>query len=481
MQTKLNLLRAYHTFYKNIKNFNTSTMKQFDYLVIGGGSGGIASARRARQFKAKVGLIEIDRLGGTCVNVGCVPKKVMYNAACHAEFLRDHADYGFEAPLVKFNWSKLKQTRDEYIRRLNSIYQTNLEKDEIEIIRGKAKFAEDGSVIVQGVEGQQQCKGTHTLIAVGGTPIIPNDIEGAEYGTDSDGFFRFDDLPKKVVVVGAGYIAVELAAILAELGSETYLLIRFDKVLRTFDDTLSEALTNQLKQGPVKLMTHTKVKKVEKDNVSGKLTIYTDQNAVLESVDQLIWAIGRKPLTAELNLSTVKIETIEKGYIKVDEYQNTTRNGIYAIGDVCTPKFELTPVAIAAGRRLAHRLFNGEKDNRLLYENIPTVVFSHPPLGTTGLTEREAVDKFGRDNIKVYTSNFTNMYFAMTTYKEKTIMKLICAGKDEKVVGIHILGMGADEMLQGFAVCVRAGLTKKQFDECVAIHPTAAEELVTMR
>uniref|UniRef100_A0A1I8BSN0 Glutathione-disulfide reductase n=1 Tax=Meloidogyne hapla TaxID=6305 RepID=A0A1I8BSN0_MELHA len=388
-------------------------MKQFDYLVIGGGSGGIASARRARQFKAKVGLIEIDRLGGTCVNVGCVPKKVMYNAAFHAEFLRDHADYGFEAPLVKFNWSM------------------------------------------------------HTLIAVGGTPIIPKDITGAEYGTDSDGFFRFDDLPKKVVVVGAGYIAVELAAILAELGSETYLLIRFDKVLRTFDESISEALTNQLKHGPVKLMTHTKVSKVEKDNVTGKLTIHTDQKTVLESIDQLIWAIGRKPLTAELNLSAVKIETTEKGYIKVDDYQNTTRNGVYAIGDVCTPKFELTPVAIAAGRRLAHRLFNGEKDNRLFYENIPTVVFSHPPLGTTGLTEREAVDKFGRDNVKVYTSTFTNMYFAVTTYKEKTVMKLVCAGKDEKVVGIHIFGMGADEMLQGFAVCVRAGLTKKQFDECV--------------
>jgi glutathione reductase (NADPH) len=194
-------------------------MKQFDYLVIGGGSGGIASARRARQFKAKVGLIEIDRLGGTCVNVGCVPKKVMYNAAFHAEFLRDHADYGFEAPLVKFNWSKLKQSRDAYIRRLNSIYQTNLEKDEIEIIRGKAKFLEDGSVLVQSAEGQQQCKGKHTLVAVGSTPIIPKDITGAEYGTDSDGFFRFEDLPKKVVVVGAGYIAVELAAILAELGS----------------------------------------------------------------------------------------------------------------------------------------------------------------------------------------------------------------------------------------------------------------------
>lgn len=457
-------------------------MKQFDYLVIGGGSGGIASARRAREFKVNVGLIESERLGGTCVNVGCVPKKVMYNTALQAEFLRDHSDYGFEAPLMKFNWSKIKKTRDEYIRRLNSIYQSNLEKSEVEIIRGRAKFMDDGSVQVTRSDGTKDvCKGTHTLIAVGGTPHFPNDVPGAEYGTDSDGFFRFEELPKKTVVVGAGYIAVELASILAELGSETYLLIRFDRVLRNFDDTMSQALTDQLKQGPVSLMQQTKVLKVEKCQSSGKLSVHTDKGTVLDSVDQLIWAIGRDPLTPELNLPAVGVEMTNKGHIKVDEFQNTTRSGIYAIGDVATDKYELTPVAIAAGRRLSHRLFNGETENRLLYESIPTVVFSHPPLGTTGLTEKEAVEKYGRDNVKIYNSSFTNMYFAVTSYKEKTVMKLICAGKEEKVVGIHIFGMGADEMLQGFAVCVRAGLTKKQFDDCVAIHPTAAEELVTMR
>ncbi|KAL3117047.1 hypothetical protein niasHT_005130 [Heterodera trifolii] len=457
-------------------------MKKFDYLVIGGGSGGIASARRAAEFKVKVGLIESERLGGTCVNLGCVPKKVMYNTAVHAEFLRDHADYGFDAMNVKFNWSKIKNSRDQYIRRLNSIYQTNLENSKVEIVRGRAKFNKDGSVEVSRSDGSKEtCQGTHTLIAVGGAPRIPKDVPGAEYGTNSDGFFGFEQMPNKTVVVGAGYIAVELASILADLGSETYLLIRYDRVLRNFDDTMSQALTDALIAGPVNLKQRTLVSKVERSETTGKLTVHMTDESKLEDVDKLIWAIGRDPLTAELNLSDVGIKLMDSGHIKVDDYQNTTKEGIYAVGDVCTPKFELTPVAIAAGRRLAHRLFNKEAENRLIYENIPTVVFSHPPLATTGLSEKEAVERFGRDEVKTYNAAFPNMYFAMTQHKEKTHMKIVCHGKDEKVVGLHILGMGADEMLQGFAVCVKAGLTKKDFDNCVAIHPTASEELVTMR
>uniref|UniRef100_A0A183BHL3 glutathione-disulfide reductase n=1 Tax=Globodera pallida TaxID=36090 RepID=A0A183BHL3_GLOPA len=425
-------------------------MKKFDYLVIGGGSGGIASARRAREFNVKVGLIESERLGGTCVNVGCVPKKVMYNTATHAEFLRDHADYGFEAPLLNFNWKILAtSTFDVSTRSIRPIWKSQ---------------TSDGS--------RETCKGEHTLIAVGGAPRIPKDVPGAEYGTDSDG---------KTVVVGAGYIAVELASILAELGSETHLLIRYDRVLRNFDDMMSEMLTNNLIAGPVNLRPRTQVSKVERSNATGKLVLHLSDGSKLDAVDQLIWAIGRDPLTAELNLGAVKVETTEMGHIKVDNYQNTAMPGVYAVGDVCTPKFELTPVAIAAGRRLAHRLFNGESENRLEYESIPTVVFSHPPLGTTGLTEKEAVERYGRDEVKTYSATFGNMYFAMTSHKEKTAMKIVCKGKEETVVGLHILGMGADEMLQGFAVCVKAGLTKKHFDNCIAIHPTSSEELVTMR
>jgi len=450
-----------------------AAIKEFDYLVIGGGSGGIASARRAREFKVSVGLVEFTRLGGTCVNVGCVPKKVMYNTALHAEFLRDHADYGFNVTLNKFDWSVIQKSRDEYIRRLNGIYESNLKSSGVELIRGRASFDEDGSVVVEG----QKYRGKHTLIAVGGHPHIPKEIPGATLGTDSDGFFEFKELPKKSVVVGAGYISVELAGVLSELGSETHLLIRYDHVLRNFDQTLSEGLTEIIEKGPIKLHKQTKVTKVE--GTDGNLTVHTT-NGPIEGVSKLIWCIGRDPSTPTLNLDKVGVKTDEAGHIKVDEYQNTTKPNIYALGDVCG-KALLTPVAIAAGRRLSHRLFNNETENRLAYENIPTVVFSHPPIGTTGLTEKEAIETYGKDKITIYRSKFNPMYFAVTKHKEPTIMKLICAGPEEKVVGVHILGQGADEMLQGFGVAVKMGATKKQFDECVAIHPTSAEELVTMR
>ncbi|RCN25304.1 pyridine nucleotide-disulfide oxidoreductase [Ancylostoma caninum] len=231
-----------------------ATVREFDYLVIGGGSGGIASARRAREFGVSVALIEEGRLGGTCVNVGCVPKKVMYNCSMHAEFIRDHADYGFDVTLNKFDWSVIKKSRDEYIRRLNGIYENNLNGSKVELIRGRGAFAEDGTVEVNG----QKYRGRHTLIAVGGYPTIPN-IPGAEYGTDSNGFFELEKLPKKSVVVGAGYIAVELAGVLANLGSDTHLLIRYDKVLRNFDETLSTGLTEAMDKGPVNIHKKTQV------------------------------------------------------------------------------------------------------------------------------------------------------------------------------------------------------------------------------
>ncbi|KAE9552584.1 hypothetical protein FO519_004201 [Halicephalobus sp. NKZ332] len=439
-----------------------ASVKEFDYLVIGGGSGGIASARRAREFNASVGLIENQRLGGTCVNVGCVPKKVMYNCALHSEFIRDHAAYGFDVTLNKFDFTKIKNSRDAYVRRLNGIYESNLKNSNVELIRGTAKFVEDGSVEVNGT----RYKGKHTLIAIGGKPTIPNDVPGAQYGIDSDGFFDLEDLPKKTVVVGAGYIAVEIAGVLAELGSETHLLIRYDQILRTFDHTISEAATEAVKQ-------------VEK-NADGTLKITTQEGEVIDNVNTLIWAVGRTPLTEGFGLEEIGVKTDKNGHIIVDEYQNTNKSGIYSLGDVCG-KFLLTPVAIAAGRRLAHRLFNGETENRLIYENIATVVFSHPPVGTVGLTEKEAIAKYGKEAITLYKSKFNPMYFAVSDYKEPCVMKLVCAGKEEKVVGIHMTGQGVDEMLQGFAVAVQMGATKKEFDETVAIHPTGAEELVTMR
>ncbi|KAI6243929.1 Glutathione reductase [Aphelenchoides fujianensis] len=448
--------------------------KEFDYLVIGGGSGGIASARRAREFNVSVGLVEFTRLGGTCVNVGCVPKKVMYNTAIHAEFIRDHADYGFDVTLNKFDWSVIQKSRDEYIRRLNGIYESNLKNSGVELIRGRGAFADDGTVEVDGVK----YKGKHTLIAVGGHPHIPADVPGAEFGTDSDGFFEFTQLPKKSVVVGAGYIAVELAGVLAELGSDTHLLIRYDNVLRTFDHTLSENLTEIIEKGPIHLRKHTKVEKVEQ-NADGTLNVFTN-TGLIENVDKLVWCVGRDPSTKTLFLEKVGVQTDERGHIKVDEYQNTTKPGIYALGDACG-KFQLTPVAIAAGRRLAHRLFNGETENRLSYENIPT-----PPAARHRRPHREGGHREVRQGAahQIYRSKFNPMYFAVTKHKEPTVMKLICAGPDEKVVGLHIMGQGSDEMLQGFAVAVKMGATKKQFDECVALSSASHFELrksLTMR
>ncbi|NXY65022.1 GSHR protein, partial [Callaeas wilsoni] len=460
----------------------------YELLVLGGGSGGLAGARRAAELGARVALVEPQRLGGTCVNVGCVPKKVMWNTAVHAEFVHDHADYGFEIPGVKFNWRTIKEKRDAYVRRLNDIYETNVKKAHIDIIRGYGKFTSDPEPTIE-VDGKKYTA-PHILIATGGRPAVPSDSEipGASLGMTSDGFFDLEELPRRSVIVGAGYIAVEIAGILSTLGSKSSLLIRQDKVvLRTFDSLISSNCTQELENTGVDVWKHTQVKKVTKSpcglldvTVTSAAPGHKPTEGVIRDVDCLLWAVGREPNSEGLCLEQVGVQVDPKGHVVVDEYQNTTRRGIYAIGDVCGRAL-LTPVAIAAGRKLAHRLFEGKQDSRLDYENIPTVVFSHPPIGTVGLTEEEAVATHGRDNVKIYSTSFTPLYHAVTQRKVKCVMKLVCAGKEEKVVGLHMQGLGCDEMLQGFAVAIKMGATKADLDNTVAIHPTSAEELVTLR
>ncbi|XP_064366363.1 glutathione reductase, mitochondrial isoform X2 [Dromaius novaehollandiae] len=430
----------------------------YELLVLGGGSGGLAGARRAAELGARVALVEPRRLGGTCVNVGCVPKKVMWNTAVHAEFIHDHTDYGFEVAGSKFNWRTIKEKRDAYVRRLNEIYENNVNKAHIEIIRGYGKFTTDPEPTVE-VNGKKYTA-PHILIATGGRPSVPleSEIPGASLGITSDGFFDLEELPRRSVIVGAGYIAVEMAGILSTLGSKSSLLIRHDKV-------------KTVVRSPGGLLDVT---------VTSSMPGHKPTVGVIQDVDCLLWALGRVPNTDGLCLDQVGIEVDAKGHIVVDEFQNTTRKGIYAIGDVCG-KALLTPVAIAAGRKLAHRLFEGRQDSKLDYTNIPTVVFSHPPIGTVGLTEDEAISVHGRENVKIYSTSFTPMYHAVTKRKTKCVMKLVCAGKEEKVVGLHMQGLGCDEMLQGFAVAIKMGATKANFDSTVAIHPTSAEELVTLR
>ncbi|NXC26274.1 GSHR protein, partial [Campylorhamphus procurvoides] len=459
----------------------------YELLVLGGGSGGLAGARRAAELGARVALVEPRRLGGTCVNVGCVPKKVMWNTAVHAEFIHDHADYGFEIPSVKFSWRTIKEKRDAYVRRLNDIYENNVKKAHIDIIRGYGKFTTDPEPTIE-VDGKKYTA-PHILIATGGRPAVPSDreIPGASLGMTSDGFFDLEELPRRSVVVGAGYIAVEIAGILSTLGSKSSLLIRQDKVLRTFDSLISSNCTQELENSGVDVWKHTQVKTVTKSpcglldvTVTSSVPGRKPTEGVIRDVDCLLWAVGREPNTEQLGLDQVGVQVDDKGHVVVDEYQNTTRRGVYAIGDVCGRAL-LTPVAIAAGRKLAHRLFEGKQDSRLDYSNIPTVVFSHPPIGTVGLTEEEAVAAHGRENVKIYSTSFTPLYHAVTQRKVKCVMKLVCVGKEEKVMGLHMQGMGCDEILQGFAVAIKMGATKADLDNTVAIHPTSAEELVTLR
>ncbi|WP_281558061.1 glutathione-disulfide reductase [Thalassomonas sp. RHCl1] len=451
--------------------------KHFDYLVIGAGSGGIATANRAAMHGAKVGLIEANVLGGTCVNVGCVPKKTMWYAGQVADALKYAPDYGFDIDLHEklgsFNWQNLIQNRQAYIDRIHNSYEKVLGNNQVEVIAGFAKFIDANTLSVN----DQEYSAKHIVIATGGEPVIPK-IPGADLGIDSNGFFALQHRPKRVAVIGAGYIAVEIAGVLHALGSEVKLLVRKSKPLRQFDDLLSNTLVEVMASDGPALVQCAVPTAIEK-SPGGALTVYLAPGDAIE-VDTVIWAVGRKPKTSDLNLSSAGVEVDEKGYIKVDKYQNTSVAGIYAVGDN-TGKVELTPVAVAAGRRLAERLFNGKTNEHLDYENVATVVFSHPPIGTVGLSEKEAVKKFGADQVKVYTSEFTAMYSATTLHRQPTRMKLVTRGAQEKIVGIHVIGFGADEMLQGFAVALKMGATKADFDNTVAIHPTSAEEFVTMR
>lgn len=452
-----------------------TTANHFDYLVIGGGSGGIASANRAAMYGKKVALIEAKHLGGTCVNVGCVPKKAMWFAGQVADACRYGPDYGFalnlEEQLRTFSWSKLVESRSAYISRIHDSYERVLANNDITVINGYGRFIDARTVEVNG----EHYTADHITIATGGEPMIP-DVPGAGYGIDSDAFFDLTERPNRVAVLGAGYIAVELAGVLNALGSETHLLVRRHKPLRSFDDMLSDTLVEIMATEGPQLHTGCVPREITKEN-DGSLTVHLENGQDL-NVDMVIWAAGRKPHTSGINLAAAGVSVDNRGYIPVDKYQNTNIAGIYAVGDNIG-KVELTPVAVAAGRRLSERLFNNKPDEHLNYDNVATVVFSHPPIGTVGLTEQDAREQYGE--VKVYTSQFTAMYSALTSHRQPSRMKLVTAGSEEKIVGIHVIGHGADEMLQGFAVALKMGATKADFDNTVAIHPTSAEEFVTMR
>ena len=456
------------------------TNKHYDYIAIGGGSGGIASINRAASYGKKCAIIEAKHLGGTCVNVGCVPKKVMFYGAQIAEAIKRYApDYGFNLSADKFDFAKLVESRQAYIHRIHASYNSVLAKNNVDVLNGFGCFVNKNTLEITLPDGaKQQVTADHILIATGGRPHRPA-IEGQEYGIDSDGVFELTELPKRVAIVGAGYIAVELAGVLNSLGAETHLVFRRHAPMRNQDPLIVETLVETLTQDGITLHSHTTTQRVVK-NVDSSLTLFFDHERSV-TVDCLIWAIGRDPATDKIGLENVGVETNERGYVKVDKFQNTSVPGIYAVGDIIEGGIELTPVAVAAGRRLSERLFNGKLNEHLDYNLVPSVVFSHPPIGTVGLTEPQAIEKYGEKNVKVYQSSFTSMYTAVTQHRQPCRMKLVCVGQEEKIVGLHGIGFGVDEMIQGFAVAIKMGATKADFDNTVAIHPTGSEEFVTMR
>ena len=466
----------------------------YNLLVIGSGSGGIATARRAAYHSKllgsglKIGVIERDienLIGGTCVSRGCVPKKVMWSAATIADTINHTASaYGFrfDTP-VKHKFEDLVKGREAYTLRLRGIYKNNLKEAGIDLIPGFAKFVDAHSrklLVTDEATGEAaHFTADNILVATGGQSVIPPNVVGAEHCIDSDGFFRLTQLPKSAIVIGGGNIAVELAGVLNALGTDTTVCLRGEKVLRSFDAMLVDELMIQMKQNGIKFETGFSPSQV---TVQDGLKVVSAVNGKALQAEVILIATGRSSKEfLEKTDAPAGIRSSDGKSIQVDEFHNTSIPGIFAVGDVIG-KAQLTPVAIAAGRRLADRLFGGIPQAKISYENIPTVIFSHPPIGTVGLTEEDARKKF--QHIRVYTSGFIDSRYGILPVsgppKPKTRMKLVCQGADERIVGLHVIGVGADEMLQGFAVAVKMNATKADFDDCIAIHPTASEEFVTM-
>lgn len=446
----------------------------FDLFVIGGGSGGIATARRAAEYGAKVGLAEYNRLGGTCVNVGCIPKKLMvYTSHFPAQF-QESQGYGWSPVKSTLDWSKMITAVNQETERLNGIYQRMLDNSNVELYRDYGKLVDPHTIEV----GNTKVTADKILIAVGGHPVTP-DIPGIENAIISDDMFTLAQQPKRLVIWGGGYIGVEFACIMRGLGSDVIQIIRRDKILNGFDEDLRSTIQESMEHHGIQILKNTTISSIEKTSQGLKIALEGAQNNEMILADTIgLAATGRKPSLDNLGLENVGVE-VNKDAIAVDKYSCTSQENIYAVGD-CTDKINLTPVAINEGRAFADTHFGG-KSRTMSYENIPSAVFSHPEAATVGLTEEEAKEQYGEGSIKVYRSKFRPMYYVLPGKEEKTMMKLVVHQDSEKVLGAHMVGDYAAEIIQGVAIAVKMGAKKSDFDATVGIHPTSAEEFVTMR
>ncbi|WP_119167301.1 glutathione-disulfide reductase [Algihabitans albus] len=441
----------------------------YDLFVIGAGSGGVRAARFAAGFGAKVAVAEERHLGGTCVNIGCVPKKLMVYASHFSEDFEDAAGYGWTVGERRFDWSKLIANKNSEIARLNGIYERLLINSGVEIVEGTAAIEDAHTVVVSG----REIRARYILIATGGVPSRPSE-PGQDLGIVSDDVFYLEEQPERVLVAGGGYIAVEFAGVFGGLGSQVTQLYRGNLFMRGFDDDLRHGLAEEMQKKGIDLRFHTIIDKTER--TSNGLLAHLSGGDKLE-VDQVLYAIGRRPNIAGLGLHSAGVALGRNGGIEVDGFYRTSVPSIFAIGDVID-RMQLTPVALAEGMVVARHLFGG-LDTAVDYTDIPTAVFSQPPLATVGLTEEQARKTFGA--VDIYRSRFTPMKHSMTDRDEKTLMKLVVARDSQKVVGAHMLGQDSPEIIQGISIALKAGATKADFDRTIGIHPTAAEEFVTMR
>ncbi len=449
----------------------------FDLFVIGAGSGGIATARRAAQYGAKVGIVESDRLGGTCVNRGCVPKKLMVYASHFPNYFEEASGYGWQVGESSFDWNKMITAVNNEVTRLNGIYSRMLDNSGVKVYEGSGKFIDSHTIAI----GDEKVTAAKILIAVGGKPVKPDYISGIEHAITSREIFHLPEQPQRIVIIGGGYIGVEFACILHGLGSEVTMVIRSDKILKGFDEDIRDEIQTAMENHGIKIINNCNCDrlKIEKTDSGLKITVPTKDNkeeTIIADAASLA-ATGRKPNLDNLGLENTQVEVVN-GAVAVDEYNQTAEEHIYAVGD-CTDRINLTPVAINEGRAFADTHFGGQS-RQMSYENIPTAIFSTPEAATVGLTEVEAREKYG-DAIKVYRSKFRPMYYTLPDKQEKTLMKLIVDTNTERVVGAHMVGDSAAEIIQGVAIAVKMGATKANFDATVGIHPSSAEEFVTMR
>jgi glutathione reductase (NADPH) len=447
----------------------------FDLFVVGAGSGGIATARRAAEYGAKVGIVESDRLGGTCVNRGCIPKKLMVYASHFPAQFEEAQGYGWSAVESTLDWTHMVTAVNGEVTRLNGIYQRMLDGSKVEVFRGHGRLVDAHTIAI----GEQTVTADKVLIAVGGKPVRP-DFPGAEHAITSDDIFTLPEQPKHLVVLGGGYIGVEFACILKGLGSEVTQILRYTHILRGFDEDIRNEIQAGMTHHGIRIVPNMRHIAIAKTEAGLEITVKTtdgEEDLILADAVSLA-AIGRKPLLENLGLENTKVEIVN-GAIAVDRHSQTAEENIYAVGD-CTDRINLTPVAINEGRAFADTHF-GKKPRQMSYENVATAVFSNPEAATVGLTEEEARAQYGDEAIKVYRSRFRPMYYVLPGKEEKTLMKLVVHQETDRVVGAHMVGDHAAEIIQGVAIALKMGATKAQFDATVGIHPSSAEEFVTMR